>query len=94
MSAAGINRQLANTAVRGRKLRYAALFKLFHLPGVHYKHLQAVFYVGKACVRVVVQGKYLDVGVFFFKALYHAAAADMVGQAAEGLEYDKGMYAP
>ena len=58
---------------------------------IHYKHLQAVFYVCKGNVRVVVQGKNLHVRVEFLEPLGDSAAYDVVWKATKGLENDESL---
>jgi hypothetical protein len=61
--------------------------------GVHYQHLQAVFDIGETYVRLVIKRQYHNVGVLLLDPFDNPPAANVVGKAAEGLEYHKGSYA-
>lgn len=55
------------------------------LPGlIHNEHLQPVFHIGIAGIRVQVQRKDLDARKLLLQPLSDAAAADVVRQAPEG----------
>ncbi len=56
---------------------------------VHNQHLQAVFDIGKADVRVVIQRQNLHIGIKLLQPFDNASAHDMVGQTAEGLSSPK-----
>lgn len=53
------------------------------------KHLQTVLYVGVTGVRVKVEREYLYVRILLFEAFHDTASTNVVGQAAEGLQYDE-----
>lgn len=56
---------------------------------IHNKHLQTVFYVCKAYVRVIVQRQNLHIGEYFFQFFGYATAYYMVWQTPERLQYNK-----
>ena len=56
---------------------------------IHNQHLQPVFHVGIAGVRVQVQGQNLYPGEPFLQTLGYAPPAHMVGQASKGLKNDE-----
>ena len=68
-----------------KKLRH-----FFKTAGVHYQHLQAVFDVGETYIGFVIKRENHYVGVVLLYFSDYTASADVVGEAAEGLEYYKG----